>query len=118
MWTWFRDKWLMTRRAAGYFIVSAVLVLGVTPMFLGRIDTSKMSFLERLPWGILGMVGPIAVFFLWIGMWRYWVRLDDSKPMQKRLWFVILLVGFWWGSCLYCFFVYLPQIFRRVKAEA
>jgi hypothetical protein len=36
----------------------------------------------------------------------------------KRMWFIVLLVGFWWGSCLYRYFVYLPQVFRSTSAEA
>ena len=114
---WFKDEWLATHQAGRLFLVSTFLVLALTPVFLGRIDTSTMSFWTRLPWGILGILGPIALFFLWLGMWRYWVRLDNSKVWAKRAWFVILLFGFWWGSCVYCYFVYLPQVFRRAGVE-
>jgi hypothetical protein len=118
IWTWFKDNWLITRQAAKLFAVSTALVLALTPVFLGKVDTSRMSFWTRLPWGILGILGPIALFFLWFGMWRYWVRIDRSPIWTKRMWFVVLLIGFWWGSCLYCFFAYLPQVIRRTKAEA
>ena len=118
IWTWFKDEWLITRQAAKLFVVSTLLVLAMTPIFLGNVDTQRTSFWGRLPWGILGVLGPIALFFLWFGMWRYWVRIDRSGLWAKRMWFVVLLVGFWWGSCLYCFFVYLPQVFRRARAEA
>jgi hypothetical protein len=76
-----------------------------------------MTFLQRLPWGILGVVGPIGLFFLWLGMWRYWVRLDSSRVWVKRIWFPVLLFGFWWGSVLYFFSIYLPQTLRR-RADA
>jgi len=118
LWSRFKDEWLITRHAAKLFVVSTFLVLALTPVFLGKIDTKTMPFWTRLPWGILGVLGPIALFFLWFGMWRYWVRIDNSKVWIKRIWFLVLLVGFWWGSCLYCFFVYLPQVFRRAKVEA
>lgn len=76
-----------------------------------------MSFWTRLPWGILGVLGPIGLLFLWFGMWRYWVRVDDSNLWAKRAWFVVLLVGFWYGSVLYYLFAYLPQVIRRGKME-
>jgi hypothetical protein len=118
IWTWFKDDWLITRRAANLFLLSTFLVLALTPVFFGKVHTASMSFFARLPWGILGILGPIALFFLWFGMWRYWVRIDRSAAWAKRMWFVVLLVGLWWGSCLYCFLVYLPRVYRRAGAEA
>jgi hypothetical protein len=118
IWNWYKDEWLVTRQAAKLFAVSAVLVLALLSLLFISKDTAQMSFGERLPLGILGVLGPIAAFFLWFGMWRYWVRLDRSTRMTKRMWFVVLLLGLWWGSCLYCFFVYLPQVYRRARAEA
>jgi hypothetical protein len=91
IWTWFKDDWLITRQAAKLFAVSTFLVLALTPVFLGKVDTARMSLWSRLPWGILGILGPIALFFLWFGMWRYWVRIDRSVAWAKRLWFVVLL---------------------------
>lgn len=118
LWNRFKDDWLITRQAARLFFVSTILVLALTPVFLGRVVTTNMPLWMRVPWGILGIVGPLALFFLWIGMWRYWVRVDDSKAYAKRLWFLILLLGFWYGSCLYCYFVYLPQVMRRSRSQA
>ena len=112
-----RNDWLISRLSTALFFVSAVLVIAMTPVFLG-LDTTKMTFWQRLPWGILGIVGPLGIIFLWLGMWRYWVRLDNSKVWIKRISFIVLLLGFWWGSCLYYFFAYLPQVIRRRRAEA
>jgi hypothetical protein len=117
LWNRFKDDWLATRQAARLFFASTILVLAMTPVFLGRVVTTNMPLWMRIPWGIFGMVGPIALFFLWIGMWRYWVRVDDSKAYAKRLWFLILLLGFWYGSCLYCYFVYLPQVIRSNRSR-
>jgi hypothetical protein len=107
--SWFSDDWIVSPVARRLFLVSTLLVVAITPFFLGYVDISRMSFWERFPWGILFLVGPLGMFFLWLGMWRYWVRIDDSPPRQKRLWFIILLVGFWWGSCVYFYCVYLRQ---------
>jgi uncharacterized BrkB/YihY/UPF0761 family membrane protein len=112
-----RDDWLVSRLSMKLFFLSALLVIAMTPVFMGVIDTNKMTFLQRLPWGILGVVGPLGLFFLWLGMWRYWVRLDDSKRWMKRVSFAVLLIGFWWGSVLYFFLVYLPRMIRRRSAE-
>jgi hypothetical protein len=112
-----RDDWLISRLSMKLFFLSALLVIAMTPIFIG-VDTTKMTFLQRLPWGILGVVGPVGLFFLWLGMWRYWVRLDDSRRWVKQVWFVVLLIGFWWGSVLYFFLVYLPRMIRRERAAA
>ena len=113
----FKGEWLITRQAARLFFASTFLVLALTPVFLGRGVTADMPLWMRIPWGILGVVGPLAVFFLWIGMWRYWAVVDDSKVYGKRLWFLILLLGFWYGSCLYCYLVYLPQVMRGGRSQ-
>ena len=118
IWNWYKDAWLLSRQAAYLFFGSTLLVLSLTPLFLGWLDPSRMSFWSRLPLGILWTAAPIALIFLYFGMWRYWVRLDNSSPGTKRIWFVILLVGLWWGSCIYCYFVYLPRTVGREGAEA
>jgi len=118
-WSWFKDDWLVSRRATVMFFVAVILVLAVTPLFLGSVeDPAQMPLGGRVFWTILGMLGPIGLFFLWFGMWRYWVRLDRSRVYVKRLWFVILIIGFWYGSCLYYFFVYYPQVSRRARLES
>jgi len=99
------------------FFASALMVLAMIPFFLGRVDPARMSFWPRLPWGLLGVFGPIGLFFLWIGMWCYWVKLDHSFVWLKRGWFLVLLFGFWYGSVLYFFFAYLPQVNRRLRAD-
>ena len=115
--SWLRDNWLVSRSTPILFLLSAICVVALTPVFRGSVDPSKMSFWQRLPWGILGILGPIGLFFLWFGMWLYWVRLDDSNAWAKRVWFLVLLVGLWWGSCLYYFFVYLPQVIRKQRSR-
>lgn len=106
----FRDDWLVSRQAIKLFFVSAVLVMLLTPVSFGLVGIAKMTFFQRLPWAILGVAGSIGSLFLWLGMWRYWFRLDDSGAWNKRFWFIVLLVGFWWGSCLYFFFAYFPRV--------
>lgn len=112
-----KESWLISRRTSALFFLSAILVLGLTPVFMGQVDTTNMSFWHRVPWGLLGVLGPVGLFFLWFGMWRYWIRLDRSTPWLKRTWFLVLLLGFWWGSVLYYFAVYVPQVLSKQKTE-
>jgi len=99
------------------FLLAIMFLVLLTPVFLGTLDPAKMPFAMRLLWAIVGIGGTISLFFLWFGMWRYWVRLDGSGVLVKRLWFGVLLFGLWWGSCLYYFFVYRPQIARGEATE-
>ncbi len=54
-----------------------------------------------VPLGIFEIAGILSLFFVYFGMWRFWIRLDQSPKWLKRLWFLVLLIGFWWGSVLY-----------------
>ena len=112
-----RDDWLISPLISKLFFGSALcVVLFTLEYFVG--DTSKSPHWQNVLWEVLSVIESFGIFFIWLGMWRYWARLDDSKPYLKRLWFVVLLVGFWWASVLYYFSVYLPQMIRRRRAEA
>jgi hypothetical protein len=113
-----RKDWLISRLTAKLFFVSALLVMALTAAFAWPIDTGKMSIWYRIPDALLGVLGPLGLFFLWFGMWRYWVIVDNSRRWVKRLWFLVLLFGFWWASVLYYFAVYLPQVLSRTESEA
>lgn len=114
---WFNDTWQVSRKALSLFCTSTVFVVVLGPIFLGLVDPAKQSRLERLFWGFEGVFGTISVFFLWFGMWRYWVRLDTSPPALKTASFLILLVGVWFGAIPYCLFVYRPQVLHRTWAR-
>ena len=113
VWNSFKDDWLISPQAARLFFASTIFVLALIPVARGMVDPARMMLWERIPLTIFAMVGTLAHLFLWIGMWKYFARVDGSKVYEKRLWFLILLFGFWYGSCLYCYFVYLPQVMRR-----
>lgn len=111
----FRDDWIVTRLAMRLFFLSTIIVLVLMPIVYGWINPKRISVWANLGWGLLGIVGPVALFFLLLGMWRYWLRIDDSGRWSKRFWFVMLLIGVWWwyALCLYCWIVYLPKVIRR-----
>jgi hypothetical protein len=105
-----REGWLVKPIAARLFLVSTILLLAGTPLLFGRVEGK--SLVAQILWGSLGVIGGPAVLFLWSGMWCYWSRLDGSAIRAKRFWFVVLLVGFWYGSALYFYCVYWPRIRR------
>jgi hypothetical protein len=107
---WFKDDWLVSRQAVKLFLLAALLDLGTIPIFLGKIDPAKLPFWQRLPLGIEGILAPISIFFLWIGMGRYWIKLDNSTKLAKVVSFILLLFGMFYGTVLYYFFVYRPQV--------
>jgi hypothetical protein len=117
LWRGPSDDWLLSRQAAALFCLSAVSSLAIAPILLGWVHLARMSFWPRLPWEVLGIVGAIALVTLYFGMWVYWVRLDDSGKWTKRVWFLVLLLGPWYGSCAYCFAVYLPLVLRKRQME-
>lgn len=112
LWSKPRDEWLATNQAGLVFLACSVLTLFLTPVFLGYVSNRGGTPLFELGWGIVGALGAPATLFLWVGMWRYWARLDRSGKWTRRLWFVVLLFGFWYGSVVYCYFAFLPQVWR------
>jgi hypothetical protein len=113
---WFNDNWLVSRQALKLFCISTFFAGALVPIFF-VVNFAKPSTLDQLLGGFEGVLGPISMFFLWIGMWRYWVRLDTSTPALKTASFFLLLVGLWLGAIPYCFFVYRPQVLRRTWAR-
>lgn len=114
--SWLKDEWLSTSTAAKLFFLSVLSVIALTLEY--NLDISAASYWQHQLWDALGVLEAISILFLWLGMWRYWTRIDDSNRSAKRLWFLVLLIGFWWGSALYYFLVYLPQTVRRRRVEA
>ena len=113
IWNRFRDEWMQSRQAANLFMVGTAFVVALTVIWFSHLDIESMPFLFRLPLTLVAMFGVVSGFFVWIGMWRYWTRLDCSKKWAKRIWFAVLLLGAWWGACVYCLAVYVPQITRN-----
>jgi hypothetical protein len=52
----------------------------------------------------------LAAMLVWSAMWRYWKFYDSADTDAKQKWFLIMLVGFWYGAIAY----YLFSVRRRV----
>jgi hypothetical protein len=111
------DRWLVSRTAAALFLVSSLLMIPMAFVFRGSVETANMALWSRLPWAFVGVFGSTGLFFLWFGMWRYWISIDDSAVWIKRIWFFVLLVGFWYGAAIYCLSCYLPRVLRDQPVE-
>ncbi len=112
-WNDARDQWLTTVRAAKLFFVATLLIPIVTLQMFGLVNPLGMPIWTRVPWSILSMAGTVALFFIWFGMWRYWMKRDYSGRSSKAVWFAVMLLGFWFGSCVYYYCAYLPQVTRN-----
>jgi uncharacterized BrkB/YihY/UPF0761 family membrane protein len=119
---WFKDNWIVGRFAARLFSFSAVLIVVWTVAFavVSRHGTSANQTrpIWHELWTCLDIGVVLPIFFLWFGMWRYWLRVDRSKPWIKRLSFVALLLGAWWGATVYCLAIYLPRTLGQAPQEA
>src|SRR5215469_13928383 len=113
IWDKFDERWIGTRVAARWFLVATLFVLTTLPLFIGK--PSPSGALGKAYGAVAGIGGAISIFYLWIGMWKYWARLDESGRWSKRFWFAVMLAGFWYGSCLYCWCIYLPQVMRSAR---
>jgi hypothetical protein len=109
----FNDEWLVSKQAVKLFLISMIFVVGMTAIFFGQFDGAKLPTWEQIPLGVEGALGSLSAFFLWFGMWKYWMRLDSSDRFLKGTSFLLLLFGIWFGAVPYYFFVYRPQVAGR-----
>jgi hypothetical protein len=115
LWGYVGDRWLVSRSASTMFAATAILIVSVTLLLALNVtrDTGPSS---DVLWAIAGVLSGLGAFFIWSGMWRFWNRLDQSSRSARRLWFFVLLIGFWYGAILYFVFVYLRSV-RTPLAE-
>lgn len=106
LWERVGDEWFGAKRARRLFSAAAALVVTGTAVLCFPIP-AEPRFAVKLVLGLAGVLAGLSVFFLWSGMWQYWIRRDPSSRLARRAWFVILLVGFWYGAVAYCLCVYL-----------
>ncbi len=114
IWSRLNDEWLVSRRASAYFAASTVVIAAMSTVWFVKIPIQDSGPLSRCFWAIVGVLAAVSIFFLWGGMWRYWMRHDSSK-ISERVWFVLLVFGAWYGAVLYYLLVYLPT--RRERSD-
>ncbi|HKV06186.1 MAG TPA: hypothetical protein VJO53_13905 [Candidatus Acidoferrales bacterium] len=129
IWKHVSNEWFYTKSALFVFSTSAAIVMlsltfGWGLEFLPKsVEHSVMNaFSNPSPMAQVGFTlagvsvaaGHIVIF---VGMFRFWAVCDRSRPIARRIWFVIMivgvLVGLSLGTALYCFMVYLPQMLKN-----
>jgi hypothetical protein len=110
IWKRLDDGWLMSKNASVLFALSALVIIGMTIVLSSNIDFQNLGLLSNILGGMGGVLAALSIFFLWGGMWRYWIRCDFSPTSSRRFWFMVLLVGMWFGAIVYYAFVYVRQI--------
>jgi len=113
IWERLGEGWLVSRNASVLFAVCSLLTLMVTAvLYVGVPSPTTLSTTSIVLFGAVGFLGPFAMFFLWGGMLRYWMRGEPFGRVARRFWFVVLIVGLCYGAILYYAFVYLPSLRR------
>jgi len=114
IWRWLGNDWFVTEKASALFAISSLLTLALTAvLYIGVPSPSTLSTVSMVLYGVVGFAGPLAMFFLWGGMLRYWTRGEPSNRTARRLWFIVLILGLCYGAILYYTFVYMPTVRRR-----
>jgi hypothetical protein len=113
------DEWLQTRGASRFFgFCTAGLLVATIFSYLAGAGFTPYMFHSGLYWvaeifeDALGAIWAFGAISLWLGMWRFWVRLDKSSSGMKKFWFFLLFFGVWYGAAAYYFAIYRPQISR------
>jgi hypothetical protein len=117
LWRHISDEWITSKTAACMLGASATLSIALTPVFWGDVRIVNYGLWNRVLWGSVGILTPASIFFNWFGMWRYWARNDTSGTFARRLSFILLIVGVWFGAAIYYAAVYLPQVRQNWKRQ-
>jgi hypothetical protein len=117
IWRRMPTRWLVARPTAITFGLSSfIIIIGSIVLFRGLGLESKDRVIQVLL-AIGGAAIAVSAFFLWGGMWKYWIVCDSSSQLSRRVWFVVLIIGLWYGAVLYYLFVYLPDV-QKSKMHA
>jgi uncharacterized membrane protein len=115
-------NWLVmgTGRSVLLLSATAILTLSAYLYILGALhfDDNRLqhsSALLRDTTNFLGVIGAVGGAIIYFSMWFYWAHFDRSRRNMKRIWFFVLLLGIWFGSCFYYFLVYRPQVAAVAK---
>lgn len=97
-------------------LLGLAAVFSIPALFLihANVDPSATSSAKGEVVSLVGAVGAFGFIALLIGMGFFWLRCDDSSRLNKTIWFVILAIGYFYGTpvAYYCI-VYLPAVIRR-----
>jgi hypothetical protein len=109
---------LLTRSAAILLGAAAALSLGAVVIIHSDLNLDSISPIKREVLSVFGAGGAFGFLALLICMSVFWLQCDSSSKALRTFWFVILLVGFPYGSAiLYYLIVYLPAFRKGLHGE-
>ena len=108
---------LYARKAAILLGVGALLSIPAVFLIHSGTDPDAFGPILRIALQCLGCAGIFGFFGLSISMGFFWLRCDSSSKLNRTIWFVVLLLGFPYGSQIgYYALVYLPAVLKRLNA--
>jgi drug/metabolite transporter (DMT)-like permease len=117
IWRHISDKWLMSKIASVLFAISSIVIAGMTAVLGSDVQIQNTGAFSAFFWAVAGSLCGVSIFFLWGGMWRYWMLGKPSNRIARRIWFALLVVGVWYGALLYYALVYMPAIRKRERGH-
>lgn len=107
---------LFTRPAAILLGIAAVLSVNVLIFWHSNLSRDTLSSTWDAVLGVVGVTGVIGFILLLGCMALFWLKCDVSSKLNRTIWFVILLLGFTYGTQIaYYAIVYLPQVLRKLR---
>jgi hypothetical protein len=109
-------EFLFTRSAVVWLGIAAVFSLGAVVMMHFNLTLDTPSRLNREALLVAGVATAIGYVSLLVGMSWFWLKSDVSSKRSRTVWFVILLLGFAYGSQIaYYALVYVPAVGKRLR---
>jgi hypothetical protein len=107
---------LFTRRTAILLGLAAAFSVCGLAIIHSEIDIGSLCPLKRDAVSVIGAAGAFGLVTLIVCMGFFWLICDSSSKPNRTVWFVLLLLGFAYGSSIaYYAFVYLPAVIKRLR---
>jgi hypothetical protein len=95
-----------------YIAVSSWVVMLVFFTVLGIVGfllktSAHVDLQNMIPQAVVIMLdigGAYTAFgsiFLWLTMWAYWIAVERGRILVRAGWFLLLILGFWYGALIY-----------------
>jgi hypothetical protein len=107
---------LFTRRAAILLGLAAALSGCGLAIIHSDVNIESLDPMKQEVLSIAGAVGAFGIAALFVGMGFFWFKCDISSRLNRAVWFVLLLLGWAYGSQIaYYALVYLPAVIKKLR---
>jgi hypothetical protein len=109
-------RMLYTRTASILLGIAALFSIAAIYIRYSDFDLNKLGRVQFELVSYLGALSALGFFTLLVCMAFFWLRCDTSSKLNRTIWFIILLLGFAYGSqVVYYLLVYLPAVIKRLR---